>query len=257
MSVGQMRGQRERGLYYMDVWAKSLGGGAEYNLPAGERLEAVRGSYASDGYTFVGADDRYTYSVLEETSLSITPFLLPEGAEDRLSSHAAVEGRRLRVSYEWSAAANGAQAWLRSANGKPLCGDILVRLFLPAYVYLDVSYGNTLTPPSRIANALRTHIDGLPSTASLDVSLLQQVAAASGAVSYQNPWVVITVTHDLDRNLVGSRASDIIGDTDVPYHGSDRTTAYIAGPDRSEGAEAVIPPGERTRLAASVARFSR
>lgn len=254
--VSQMRTQREGSQWYADVWAQSLGGSPEHNLEAGARLEPVRGTYVSDGYWLETEDTRYTFSSREETTLYCSPFLLPVGAADGVADLVAVEGQQLSWVAEWSSLANAVAGLLSGPSDRPLCADLLVRVFLPSYVSIDVTVRSGYTSAAQIAEDLRAYVTGLSSVDGLDVSVIEQSLARQG-VTYAHPISVVTVTHDLDRNMVGARSADLLNDVDIPYHGTDRVTAWIPGADRSTyPTPAQAPAGEWVRITRGVARFS-
>lgn len=252
ISATQMREQRDRGLFYADIWMQSLGGTSQHNLPPESRLEAVRGTYASEGYAYEVEDTRYTFSDAEQADLVLTTHLLPIGLDAQAGNYMRLEGHRIRVQYEHSLVCSQVQQTLRGPTDRPLCASLLLRRFLPAYVYLDIPYtdGGSTTA---VAEALRKYIDGLGSLDTLQVSRIESVLQRMGITQYAHPLLLATVTHDLDRNLVGSRSSSGIGDVDVPYNGTDRITSYIAGPDYSRYTDDTsTPAGERVRLGRSV-----
>jgi len=253
LSSTAMAEQREKGLYYFDVLAQSLGGDDVYNIPKSTKMEPVFGTYDSDGYRLETEDNRLTFSSMEETSMVLSPTFLPAGFDDLPTNLVNIEGKSLRVTYDYAPTVSQVQRMMTSETDRVLCANVLARHFLPSYVSLDVNYtgGNKA---SKIAGDIRTFINGLSAVEEIDVSVLEKILHANSVVRYDHPMEILLVTHDLDRRLVGSRTENRISDDDIEFNGTNRTTFFIAGPDRSaEEDEADIDDGERIYLSRSVA----
>jgi len=251
ISSTRMSEQRDKEYYYFDVLAQSLGGDALYNVEKYTKLEPVFGTFDSDGFRLETDDPRLTFSPREETSMVLSPSFLPVGFDDHPVNHVDLEGRALRVGYEHAPTLGQIQRLLSSETDRVLCANTLVRHFLPSFVSLDLTYdgGNTA---SKIAGELKAYIDSLSSTDEIDVSKLEKIFHANAVSRYDHPFVVRSVTHDLDRRLVGSRSENRLTDDDIEYNGTNRTTFFIAGSDHSSVEEADLPEGERIRLTRGV-----
>lgn len=248
ISSTAMEEQEDCGFYYFDVLAHSLGGDDIYNIPEGVRVEPVFGTYDSDGYRLEVADNRLTFSTSEECSAVMSPTMLPVSFDDRPENLLKLEGRSFRVTYDYAPTVAQVQRLMSSETDRVLCANVLARHFLPSYVSLCMTYegGNA---PSVVATEVIDYINGLPSLEELDISKVEKILHANSVIRYDHPFFVWTVTHDLDRRLVGARAENRISDDDVPYNGTNRTTFYIAGANYSATGEDVdIPPGERIDL---------
>lgn len=250
ISSTAMKGQgRENGLYYFDVLAVSLGGDSVHNIPSGTRMEPIYGTYESDGYELQVEDYRLSFSPNEEVSMVVSPMVLPVGLEDVVSNKLVMEGRELNITYDYSPAVLQIQEFLLSDQDRTLCANPLARHLLPAYVYLDVRYvgGNSV---QTVAQDIIEHIEGLNASDVLDLSVLEKKTLfTSNISSYAHPITLITVTHDQDRRLIGTRSSDKISDDEIAFNGSNRTTFFIPGENRSTAeSEAEIPDGERVYL---------
>jgi hypothetical protein len=242
-----MNEQRERGLYYFDVLAQSLGGSDVYNVPAGTKVEPVFGTYDSYGYRIDVSDNRYTFSTREESTLVFTSVFLPVGLDDVLSNLVTINARSVRIDYEFVPEVAQVQSMISSETDRVLCANALARHFLPAYVSLDITYtgGNQ---PATVAGALQDYIEGLSAVDELDLSRLEKVLHKNSVTKYDHPIRLITLTHDLDRRIVGTQAEGVINDDNIAYNGTNRTTYFIAGADASGyEAEADIPAGARIR----------
>lgn len=248
ISSTAMRANLERGLFTFEFLAQSLGGSDLYNIPATTKLEPVFGTYDSDGYRLDVADNRYTFSTHESSAFALTPTFLPEGLDDLPSNRIALDGVSLRVDYEYVPTVAQVQGLLNSETDRVLCANALARHFLPAYVYFDLSYsgGNTA---ATVATAVNSYIEGLSAVDDLDVSKVEKVLHRNSVTRYDHPVVVTTLTHDLDRRVVGTRSENVISDDEIAYNGTNRTTFFVPGPDQSSVEDdADVPVGERTRL---------
>ena len=243
-----MAQQRERGLFYADVVSKSLGGDTVYNVPGGTRMEPVFGTYSSDGYRLETADTRLVFSTHEELALVTSPSLLPIGSTDVEANLVALEAKQFRVTYDFAPLVDQIQRLVQSEADRVLCANPLARHFLPSYVYLDVTYTEG-DSSAVIAEAIQAHVEGLEPLDDLDVSELEKVLHDHSVLRYDHPVEVIVVTHDLDRRIVGTRSSNRVGENEVVFNGSNRTSFFIPGPDRSsETDESQVPIGERVYL---------
>lgn len=249
LSSTAMKGQgRELGLYYFDVLSLSLGGDVVYNIPENTRLEPIFGTYESEGYRLEVDDPNLVYSPEEKTTMVITSLVLPEGFEDTIANHLAMDGKLLRIRYDYAPLVDRVQSLLTSEADRILCANPLARHFLPSYVYMDVTIqgGNA---SSKIAADLISDIESLQPTDALDVSQLENALHRNSVIRYDHPLWVITVTHDLDRRMVGVRSMNRIDDDAIVYNGSNRISFFIPGPDQSNAAnEEDIPDGERIRI---------
>jgi len=248
ISATAMNEQRSRGLYYFDVLTTSLGGDDVYNLPRDVKMEPVFGTYDSYGYRIDVTDSRFSFSTREEASLVLSSVFLPNGLDDQLSNFIALNGRSIRLDYEYAPTVAEVQSLLLSDDNRVLCADPLARHFLPAYVSLDITYvGGNKT--STVAGALSDYVNGLSAVDELDLAELERILHNNGVAKYDHPIRLITLTHDLDRRIVGTQAEDRINDDNIAYNGTNRTTFFIAGTDASTfSAEEDVPPGARIWL---------
>ena len=242
-----MSAQRERGLYYFDVLATSLGGSEYYNIPERTKVEPVFGTYDSHGYRIDVDDNRFTFSTKEEAVLVMSAVFLPAGLDDTPGNLVAISDQSVRFDYEYVPVVAEVQGLLTSEVDRVLCANALARHFLPAYVSLDINYtgGNNAVT---VASALQSAINGMSAIDELDLSKLEKVLHRNGITQYDHPNTLTTLTHDLDRRVVGTQAEGVINDSNIAYNGTNRTTFFIAGADASSGDEATVPPGARIRL---------
>jgi len=248
LSSTAMSGQQSGGLYYFDVLSHSLGGDDVYNIPKGVRMEPVFGTYDSDGYRLETADPRLVLSPREETTMVMSGKFLPVGFEDEPSNYLPLEGKAFRVTYDYAPTAAQVQKLMSGESDRVLCSNVLVRHFLPSYVYFTASYegGNS---KSKVGAEIQEHINALTAVDEIDVSKLEKILHANLVTRYDHPLEVITLTHDLDRRIVGHRSDSRLSDDDIAFNGTNRTTFFIAGKDHSsEEDETDIPDGERIYL---------
>jgi hypothetical protein len=251
LSSTAMAAQREKGFYFSDVLSLSLDNGENQNIPANTRMEPVFGTYASDGYRLEVADNRFSFSTQEELSLVLTPFFLPEGRDDRGDEMVGLESRGVRIAYDLAPLVGQLQSFMTSEQDRVLCANPLVRHFLPSYVSLDVTYTGG-DASATIAEALRTFVTSLEPTDPLDVSEAENILHGHGATRYDHPVTWFSLTHDLDRRLVLMKSDNRIGEDEVDFNGTNRTTFFIPGPDHSGETEATIADGERIFLTRGV-----
>jgi hypothetical protein len=243
-----MAQQIDGGLYYVDVPVRTVSAAIRDALPTLTRLEPVVGTFDADGYWLETEDTRTSWSVLEQTRIYMSREVQRDTQAGDGTDRATLEGASLQVQAEWGSVLARVQANLNGAEDRQLCASYLVRGYLLAYVYLNanVSGGESA---SAAAKAIQEWINGLNADDDLRVSSIHGILHRHGYSTYRSPIELLSVTHDLDRRLVGWRSFDRLTDAEVPYHGSSRITAYVAGPDRSAVADAVdVPPGERIRL---------
>jgi hypothetical protein len=249
ISATAMKSQgRELGLYWFDILGQSLGGDAIHNIPEDTRMEPVFGTYESEGYRLEVDDPELVFSSEEQTTMVMSPQFLPVGFNDTVSNKVIMDGTGLRITHDTAPVVGQIQTLLTSAADRILCANPLTRHFLPGYVYLDIniSGGNT---PSKIATEIITDIEALEPTEDLDVSKLERILHNNSVIRYDHPIEVLVLTHDLDRRIVGFRSVNKIGEEEVVYNGSNRTSFFIPGPNRSDlTSEADVPDGERIRI---------
>ena len=253
ISSTAMKGQgRELGLYWFDVQALSLGGDTIHNIPEGTRMEPIFGTYHSEGYRLEVDDPNLVYSPRENSRMVMSTMVLPTGFEDTIANKVALDGRLLRITYDYAPLVDQIQRLLTSESDRILCANPLVRHFMPSYVYLDlnISGGNA---PQTIAAGLIASIEALQPTDDLDVSKLEKVLHNNSVIRYDHPVTALIVTHDLDRRLVGFRSVNKIGDDEIVFNGSNRTTYFIPGPDVSGVVDPeTIADGERIFIASTL-----
>lgn len=248
---------RVSGLYYFDVPAVSLGHSAEHNVVRDTRLDAKFGTYSSDGYWFSVRDPNLSFSPREATDILFSSYFLPVGQEPVSGNKVPLVGKTVSVSYEYAPLLDQIQTLVTSDTDRNLCSETLVRHFLPSYIYLDARFTGD-GDASTIASGMSSLINSLEPTESISVSRLESVFSTNRVVNYSHPITLISLSHDWDRRIVESRSVDRLDDSNLAFNGSNRTTFYIPGPDRSTAkSETDIPDGERIYIVQGAVTSSR
>jgi hypothetical protein len=80
-----------------------------------------------------------------------------------------------------------------------------------------------------VGQEIEDYINKLGASSVLEVSDLEAFLTRRGASSIRHPIELVTITHDLDRNLVANRSGDVLGGANaVPYNGTGRISAFFA-----------------------------
>lgn len=213
-------------LYYVDLAIESLGAGNGLNLDKGTRMEILSGCNI-DGYTYTVANSTLTFSPYEQVSLSMSRRFLPKGNTDSPTNETEVSGRNLKVNYDTSVVAGLINDLLRSDSERPVCANPIARHFLPSYVYMTIDYGGG-SSQSIVGQEIEDYINNLGPLDELEISDVEALATKRGATSITHPIEIVTLTHDIDRNLVVERSDNKVGGTEVPYNGTARISSFFA-----------------------------
>jgi len=248
ISSTQMEANREGSLYYFDVLARALGTDEVHNVPAEQRFEAVFGTYLSDGYYYEVEDTNFTFSPEEKVALRLSPSFLPAGRDDVAINKIPLNGQRLQIAYENSPDVADVHRMLIEPGSRTTCANPIARHFLPAYISIELRYFGG-EAPSSVAERISSKIKALEATDSLSVAAAVETALREAKASdWEHDIYVVSVTHDLDRRLVGNRSRDRIGGA-MPqfFNGSNRLSYFIPGKDTSGVDEADLEPGDMIR----------
>ena len=231
--VTEMSAHKEDGLFFVDIPCRSMGPGNIHNISQDDRLDAVVGTFQSDGYYVDVPDSTLSWSASEDAFFVVSPSVLPSGETNRMDKRVSTSEVGLIIRYEFSPAAGEVQRLLSSLSDRVVCSNALARHFLPSYVSLSIDYSDGVAP-SAVYSALRAYINRLPPEASLDVSEVAAVAARVGVRTYEAPLHIWTLTHDLARGMTAVRSSTRIDDESQVFYGSNRLTYFETGPLREE-----------------------
>jgi len=226
LSSTEMEDNFDGSLYYAEVQIESDGAGDNLNLDEDERLTQVSGINV-DGYTYVVENNNLTFSPYEQVGLNFERRFLPVGNSDAPENMSEISGRNIKISYETSTLVNLVNELLRSETERAVTASMIGRHFLPSYVYFTMIYRGG-EEQAVVGQAVEDFINNLGATEELEISDLEAFATRKGANSIQHPLLLVSVTHDIDRNLVVERSDNAIGGTTVPYNGSARTSTYFA-----------------------------
>lgn len=250
ISSTRMERNTDGSLYYFDVWVRALGTDEVHNVPADQRFEAVFGTYSADGYYYEVEDTNFTFSTLEKVKLMLSPSFLPVGREDRLAQKVPLHGQSLQILYDHSPLVNQVHQFLISPKERTICANPVGRHFLPTYISVEIRYvgGNS---PSVIGAAIQDAIERLLPTDALSLaSQIENILSSNGATDWTHDITLVSVTHDLNRRLVGNRSRDRLGGSEPFYfNGSNRISFFIPGTvEASDVSSSQSGPGEKIAI---------
>jgi hypothetical protein len=131
----------------------------------------------------------------------------------------------------------------RTVNANPIA-----RHFLPSYVSVEVQYygGESET---LVGARIQEKIQGLDAVDSLTVAGAVETALREAkATDWVHDIYLVTVTHDIDRRLVGNRSRDRLGgDEPQFFNGSNRLSYFIPGKNTGSIDEVDLTPGDMVR----------
>lgn len=222
----EMANQFDGTLYYVDVQIESMGSGDDLNLLERERLEVVSGMTV-DGYTYVVDNPVLSFSMQEQVSLKFDKRILPDGNSDLPENLTEVCGRNMKITYEMSPTTRIVDDLLHSDTERTINANPLARHLLPSYVLANIQYSGG-SSASVVGPDIEDMVNTLSPQYPLEVSDVEALITRRGATYVKHPIELVSVTHDLDRNLVVQRSDDQLGGADVPYNGTARTSTYFA-----------------------------
>ena len=226
MSSTEMEENFDGSLYYFDIPIESEGTGDDWNLEEGTRM-LIDSGISVDGYTYSVLNNTLTFSAYERVSISTTRRFLPIGNSDSAENMTEISGRNLKVTYETSTVSGLIDDLLRSDSERPVNANPIARHFLPSYLLFSIYYQGG--PSEGTAGSdLEDYVNSLGPEDELEVSDLEALLTRRGATYVRHPLELVSVTHDLDRDLVVERSEDKIGGTTVPYNGTARISSFFA-----------------------------
>ena len=207
----------------------------------------LAGTYLAEGYLIDPKDPNYTFSTLEVPVLTAPSKVLPLLSTDYPTYRVPIYTGNLSIGYTRSPDVEQAQALVSSDTYRITDANQLVRHFLPSYVSLEVSYTGEVRSEA-MYKSIATLLKDMYGTDVLELSSIERLLYKLGVVTMTRDTQLVTITHDLNRRVVGDRTSTMLGGlSNVPYHGTGRTTFFIPGPDRS-GEVSVFTPGPAIRF---------
>jgi len=227
VSSTEMSENVDNSLYYADIQIESQGSGDELNLPEDTRMVVTSGMRV-DGYKYTVENNRLTFSPYEEVSLDFDRRFLPVGNSDSPENLTEVSGRNIKITYEASSVARLVNDLLRSEFDRPINADPIGRHFLPSYVITTFTYSGG-TSEDDMGQELEDAINRIGAQEAIRVSDLEAILTRRGATYVQHPITLVSVTHDIDRNLVVDRSEDSLGGpNEVSFNGTGRISAFFA-----------------------------
>ena len=251
ISSTRMSAQREGALYYFDVAVRALGTDVVHNVPAEQRFEAVFGTYSADGYHYEVEDTNFTFSTLEKLKLIFSPSFLPVGREDRMSQAVPLHGQSLQIRYEHSPLVNQIHRFLISPKERTINANPVGRHFLPSYISAEIRYTGG-SAPSVMGEKIKEAIEVLTPTDPLSLATqIERVLNGNGAKDWAHDIYLVSVTHDLNRRLVGNRSRDRLGGSEPHYfNGTNRVSFFIPGTVIASDTSSSVAgdPGDQIRI---------
>jgi hypothetical protein len=226
VSSTEMEDNFDGALYYVDVQVESLGGGDGLNVEELERFEITSGLEV-DGYTYTVENNVLTFSPEEQVSLNFDRRFLPAGNSDLPENLTEITARNLRITAEVSSTVRAINDLMRSDTERPVNANPLARHVLPSYVYTSFVYRGG-SSQSLVGQEVEDYINKLAALDEMEVSDIERFIHRRGAHSIDHPIELVTVTHDLDRNLIVDRSFNKLGGEEVAYNGTARISSFFA-----------------------------
>lgn len=245
ISSTQMANNRLGALYYVDLPAIGIGTNEELNIDETVGLK-LDGRFNIAGYLLSVSNDLYTFSTQEQVSIILPSSILPVGSTPDLDNEVNLTGQSIQINYDNAPLIASIQQFFDSPLDRVMCANILVRHFLPSYVFLDAVYTGG-DDEATVAADLINYINAIdPDLNELSSDEVAKVIHRH-ATKAKQPINLIVLTHGSDRRIRGTQSTDVIGGTNLPtFKGNFKQTYFIAGPDTS--ADDPRPNGEQVFL---------
>ncbi len=246
ISSTEMATQRENALYYVDLPVVGYGPGEEMNVSPDDGF-VFSGNVKIEGYTLQVDDEIFSYSMKEELHLVLPNSVLPVGSTAELNNLFNLSGQNLQITYNNAPVVEDLQAFFDSSLDRVTAASMLVRHFLPGYVFLDAVYAGG-SVESVVATEIINYVNNIdPDTAEIRTDLIKDAITRRGATTVDLPLTVIVLFHGTDRRIRGMRSTKSVGIGDTPFfEGNFLQTYFIAGPDTSR--TTTRPSGEQVFL---------
>ena len=234
VSSTAMANRREGALYYVDLPVLGYGPRSEMNVTQAEGF-MLSGVSKIEGYTLRVTDENFAYSVQEGLYIILPGSVLPVGSTPELGNEFNLAGQTVQVTYNNAPLVADLQRFYDSPLDRVTAASMLARHFLPAYVFLDVSYIGGAAE-SDVATEIINYINNIdPDVAELRADFIQDIIKRKSATKVNLPFTLIALVHGTDRRIRGMRSQTLIGAADVPFFkGTFNQSYFIAGPDTSK-----------------------
>ncbi len=242
ISSTELQKTRENGLYKFTVPIIALGTSPEYLFERGHPFR-ISDSYRIEGYRHIVDNEVLTFSDLEKGSLRLPVSILPTGSTYSKDNYLNLGGSNLKFTYEASPTVEAVQQFFSSPLDRVTCNNALVRHFLPAYPYIEVTYvGGEDT--DAVGQDIIAYINTLIAEDNqIRADKINDVVKKRLASQVKMPIELVALVHGIDRNIRTLRSEDSIGILDVPiYKGVPRAIIFFSGKDVSK--ELTIPDVE-------------
>lgn len=249
ISSTELSKQKEQGLYYFDVPVLSLGTSPEYlfkeNVPF-----YITGSYEIEGYKMIPDNKILSYSTRETGVFKLPLSVLPVGASYSRDNYIPITGANIKVSYDQAPTVRNVQQFFSSPLDRVANTNALVRHFLPAYPYIELSYiggADTDITAKDIISYINTLI---AEDNQIRVDALTDLLKKRLAKQITNPIQLVALVHGENRTIRTLRSEDSIGILNDPiYDGQQKMIIFYAGQDVSKETE--VPDLEFVKLTRS------
>jgi len=212
-------------LYFMDLQIESMGAGDYLNLAENLRMVVTAG-LSVDGYTYRVENNVLTFSPYEQLYLKFDRRFLPVGNSDLPENMTEISGRNLKIDYDTSTTTRVIDDLLHSDTERPINANPIARHFLPSYLFTTLTYRGGAAAAT-VGQEVEDYVNNLGNE-ELEVSDLEKFLTRRGATFVQHPIELVSVTHDLNRELIVDRTQNAFGVAEVPFKGTARTTSFFA-----------------------------
>jgi hypothetical protein len=250
VSSTAMEQNREKALYYVDLPVLGYGPGVEMNVVSADGF-VLSGERKIDGYTLTVEDENFAFSNKERVDINLPNTVLPVGSTADLENEFSLAGQNIQLNYNYAPLVEDIQAFFDSPLDRVTAANILVRHFIPAYVFVDAVYTGG-AGEADVAKDVISYLNNIdPDVAEIRSDLVQDKIKGRGASKVTLPIVLIALFHGIDRRIRGMRSETAIGlSSGKPlFRGTYLQAYFIAGPDTSR--IAVRPSGEQVFLVRS------
>ncbi len=246
ISSTELSEQREQGLYYFDIPVLSLGTTPEYLFKENSPF-CITGSYEIEGYKMRPDNKILSYSTRETGTFQFPLSILPAGASYSRDNYVPIVGANIKISYDQAPTIRNIQQFFSSPLDRIANTNALVRHFLPAYPYIELSYiggADTDITAKDVISYINTLI---AEDNQIRVDALTDLLKKRLAKQITNPIQLVALVHGEDRSIRTLRSEDSIGILNDPiYDGQQRMIIFYAGQDVSK--ETTIPNQEYVKL---------
>jgi len=246
ISSTQMAENRQGALYYVDLAVIGIGTNEELNIGEDIGLK-LDGRFSVAGYTLSVENELHAFSMQEQVSIVLPSAILPVGSTPDLDNEVKLSGQSVQINYDNAPLIANIQQFFDSPLDRVVCANILVRHFLPSYVFLDATYTGG-DNEATVADDLIDYINNIdPDLNELSADEISKIIHRHSVIKVKQPINLIVLTHGSDRRIRGTQSTDVIGGTNLPtFQGNFKQTYFIAGPDTSK--DDPRPDGEQVFL---------